>query len=95
MPDAKTQPRTFLERDDWLRAVIASDLPHVAIRVAVAIGLHLHVKSGRCDPGYDALAAGLRMSRRSIFRLVAMLRRVTGPRGRWFDPLRRSAPPNP
>ena len=48
----------------------------------VRIGLHLHVKSGRCDPGYDALAAELRMSRRSIFRLVAMLRRVTGPRGR-------------
>ena len=56
-----------------MRAVLASDLPHGVVRLAVRLALHLYVESGRCDPGYDALASELRLSRRSIIRDVAML----------------------
>jgi hypothetical protein len=66
-------PKTFLDRDNWMRAVLAAGLPPVVRVVAVRIALHLHVDSGKCDPGYDALAAELGMSKRSIIRIVAML----------------------
>ena len=66
-------PKTFAERDHWMRVVLASDLPDAAARVAVAIGLHLHVKSGRCDPSYITLAAESHVGEQSIYRLVAML----------------------
>ncbi|MET4034945.1 MULTISPECIES: helix-turn-helix domain-containing protein [unclassified Bradyrhizobium] len=68
-----TQPTTFLERDNWLRAVLASDLPHVAVRVGAAVALHLHVKTGRCDPSFAGIATDTGMSERSIYRLVALL----------------------
>jgi hypothetical protein len=74
--NAGTQPRTFIERDDWLRAVCASDLPHVTARIAVRIGLHLNVTSGRCDPGIDKIATGSNISERSAYRQVAALRRA-------------------
>src|SRR5262249_11177958 len=68
-----TAPKTFAERDAWMRSVLAAGLPHVVVLVAIRIALHLHVKSGRCDPGYGPLAADLRMSKRSIIRIVAIL----------------------
>jgi hypothetical protein len=68
-----TKPSTFLDRDNWIRAVLASDLPHVAVRLAVRIAHHLHVGTGRCDPSYAALAAGSRIAERSVYRLVALL----------------------
>jgi hypothetical protein len=71
-----TQPRTFLERDDWMRAVCASDLPPVTARVAVRIGLHLNVTSGQCNPGIDKIATGTNISERSAYRQVAALRRA-------------------
>jgi hypothetical protein len=75
--DTSRQPTTFLERDDWMRAVLASDLPPVAVRVAVAIGLHLHVKSGRCDPGIpDIIAATGNIPERSIYRQIALLKKA-------------------
>jgi hypothetical protein len=67
------QPSTFRERDDWIRAVLASDLPHVAVRLAVRIAHHLHIGTGRCDPSYAALAAGSHIGERSVYRLVAPL----------------------
>jgi AraC-like DNA-binding protein len=66
-------PKTFLDRDLWMCALLASGLPHVVICVGMRIGLHLRVKTGRCDPGYDKLAGELGMSKRSIYRMVAML----------------------
>jgi hypothetical protein len=68
-----TSPKTFLDRDLWMCALLASGLPHVVICVGMRIGLHLRVKTGRCDPGYDKLAGELGMSKRSIYRMVAML----------------------
>jgi hypothetical protein len=66
-------PKTFLDRDLWMCALLASGLPHVVICVGIRIALHLRVKTGRCDPGYDKLAGELGMSKRSIYRMVAML----------------------
>jgi hypothetical protein len=66
-------PKTFKERDEWMRSVVESDLPHGVVRLAVRFALHLNVETGRCDPGYDALASELRLSRRSIIRDVAVL----------------------
>jgi hypothetical protein len=73
MPDADSQPSTFEERDDWIRAVLASDLSHVAARVAVRIGLHLNVEFGRCDPGVGKIATGSKVSERSVYRQLALL----------------------
>jgi hypothetical protein len=70
---ALENPKTFKERDAWMRAVLASDLSNGVMRLAVRIALHLNVETGRCDPGYDALASELRLSRRSIIRDVAVL----------------------
>ncbi|MEY9183135.1 hypothetical protein ABIG06_004716 [Bradyrhizobium sp. USDA 326] len=84
MPDAEAkQPRTFLERDDWLRAVLASDLPHAAVRVALAIGAHLHVKSGRCDPSVDDIKASSNVPKRSVYRQIALLEQAG-----WITPQR-------
>jgi hypothetical protein len=70
---APIQPRTFAVRDRWLRAVIASDLPHVAARVAVRIALHLRVDTGQCNPSHKALADGARVSERSVYRWIDLL----------------------
>ncbi|KRR14529.1 helix-turn-helix domain-containing protein [Bradyrhizobium valentinum] len=68
-----SQPSTFLERDEWMRAVLASDLPRVAVCVAVAIGLHLNVKTGRCDPSFAGIATASHVSERTVYRLVSLL----------------------
>ena len=62
-------PKTFAERDNWMRAILASDLPDAAVRVAIRIALHLHVNTGRCDPSYIALATDSNVSERSVYRL--------------------------
>jgi len=67
------QPKSFTERDVWLRAVLASDLPPVAVRVAVRIGLHLHVESGQCNPGIEIIATGSKVSERSVYRQILLL----------------------
>jgi Helix-turn-helix domain len=66
-------PKTFLDRDNWMRAVLASDLPDAAVRVAIRIALHLRVNGGRCDPSYVTLAAESHVAERSVYRLVALL----------------------
>jgi hypothetical protein len=66
-------PTSFRERDEWMRAVLASDLPHVAVRIAIRIALHLRVNTGRCDPAYTTLAAETHVPERSVYRLVALL----------------------
>jgi Helix-turn-helix domain len=66
-------PKTFLERDDWMRAIGASDLPHAAVRLAVQLALRLHVQTGRCNPTFATLAAASHIPERSVYRLVALL----------------------
>ncbi|MGY3347732.1 MULTISPECIES: hypothetical protein [unclassified Bradyrhizobium] len=77
MPDnSLRQPSTFPERDDWLKAILSADLSHVAARVAIRIGLHLHVRTGQCNPGIAKIATGSKISERSAYRQVALLERV-------------------
>jgi Helix-turn-helix domain len=70
---ANSNPTTFKERDNWMRAVLAADLPHAAARVAVAIALRLHVNNGKCNPAYKTIAADSRVSERSVYRHVELL----------------------
>jgi hypothetical protein len=42
------KPQTFLDRDNWMRAVLASGEPYVAI--AIAIALHLNVQNRTVQP---------------------------------------------
>jgi hypothetical protein len=66
-------PKTFAERDNWMRAVIASDLPPIARVVAIRIALHLRITTGRCDPSFPTLAAESHISERTTYRLVDLL----------------------
>jgi hypothetical protein len=66
-------PKTFLDRDNWMRAILASGLPDAAARVAMTLALHLHVDTGRCDPPYSILASKSHVSERSAYRLVDLL----------------------
>ena len=66
-------PKTFLDRDNWMRAILASDLPDNAKAVALAIALHLRVKTGKCNPSYPTLAAESHVGERSTYRLVSLL----------------------
>jgi hypothetical protein len=89
MRDSAPIKLTFRERDRWLRAVLASDLPHTAARVAAALALHLNVTSGRCNPGHKALADHGRVSERTAYRLVELLERAG-----WIAIKRASGRPN-
>jgi hypothetical protein len=73
---ALANPKTFKERDAWMRAVLASNLSNGVMRLAVRLALHLNVETGRCDPGYDALSSELRLSRRSKKALAEELKRL-------------------
>jgi len=70
---SQANPSTFKERDDWMRAVLASDLPDAVVRVAMTMALHLRVKTGQCNPSYPTLARESHVGERSAYRLVAML----------------------
>jgi hypothetical protein len=80
-------PRTFKERDHWMRCVLAADLPPAVRNVAVRVALHLNVGTGECDPTYATLAGELGISERTIYRLIAQLEQACwiaheGTRGR-------------
>jgi hypothetical protein len=66
---------TWEARDDWMRDVLASDEPCGARRLAVAIALHLNIKTGQCNPGHETLAKESRLSLRSVERYVVRLER--------------------
>jgi hypothetical protein len=74
--NSETQPRSFSERDDWLRAVLATKLPHVAARVAIRIGLYLNVEFGLCNPGVKTIAEATNISERSVSRQLVLLERA-------------------
>jgi hypothetical protein len=74
---AGNNPETFKERDDWMRAVLAAaDLPSAARCLAIAIALHLNVKTGQCNPGHKRLADDIGKSTRSVERFLAVLERA-------------------
>jgi hypothetical protein len=65
---------TFKQRDTWMRAIAADDLPVLVKLVGTRLALHLHCATGRCDPAYATLAKECRLSERSVCRAVAALR---------------------
>jgi hypothetical protein len=75
-PAAPTNPKTFLERDNWMRAINASGAPPGVRCLAFAIALHLNVKEGRLDPGHKTLIKDTGISRRSINRIIGWLERT-------------------
>jgi hypothetical protein len=66
-------PKTFLDRDNWMRALLASTLDHAAVRVGCRLALHFNVDTGRIDPSFATLEHETRIPERSIYRLVAVL----------------------
>jgi hypothetical protein len=72
-PAAPTNPKTFLDRDNWMRAVNASGEPRGVRCLAFAIALHLNVKEGRCNPGHRTLSKDAGMCERSVRRFAALL----------------------
>jgi hypothetical protein len=70
------KPPTFKERDKWICALLAAELPHATARIAVAIAMHLNVDSGRCIPGYPTLAHASSVPERSVYRHVELLERA-------------------
>src|SRR5262245_11344977 len=66
-------PKTFKARDDWMRSLLASDLPDAAVRLGIRIGLHLNLKTGCCNPSYPTLARESHVGERSTYRLVTLL----------------------
>jgi hypothetical protein len=66
-------PKTFKERDQWICCVLASSLPHAAVRVYTRLAMHLNLETGRCDPSFDTLSRETHIPERSVYRLVALL----------------------
>ena len=92
-----SQPKTFRQRDDWLRAVNASGEPRAARCLAFAIALHLNIETGRCDPGHKTLSKEAGISERSVERFVLCSNATDGSPSsvagaattaamRWLDP---------
>jgi hypothetical protein len=64
---------TFKDRDAWIRALYASDLTLAAKAIGARLALHLHIKTGRCDPAHLTLANETGISERSVYRAIAAL----------------------
>jgi hypothetical protein len=66
-------PTTWLARDDFIKAVLASDLPDKAARVLVRLVMYLNIDSGRIDPSYKKLAESSGVKERSVYRILPLL----------------------
>ena len=64
---------TFKQRDDWMRALLRSDLPPVAKNVGTRLALYLNVETGRLDPLQFSLAKELGTTERNVRRGIAAL----------------------
>jgi hypothetical protein len=66
-------PKTFLDRDNWMRALLASTLDHAAVRVGCRLALHFNVDNGPINPSFATLEHETHLPERSIYRLVSVL----------------------
>lgn len=64
---------TFKQRDDWMRALLRTDLPPVAKNVGTRLALYLNVETGRLDPLQFSLAKELGTTERNVRRGIAAL----------------------
>jgi hypothetical protein len=69
-------PKTFRERDDWMRAVNASGLPPAVRILAIGIALHVNIRTGQCDPGHACLTKETGIPERSLNRFFGCLERA-------------------
>jgi len=67
-------PQTFLDRDNWMRAVNASDVSHATAIIAFQIALSLD-EEGIATLTNGQLADTLHFSQRTVARAVATLER--------------------
>ena len=64
---------TFKQRDDWMRAVLYTDLSDKAKNVGLRLALYLNIETGRLDPLQYTIAKELRASERAVRRAIADL----------------------
>ena len=64
---------TFKQRDDWMRALLRTDLSPVAKNVGTRLALYLNVDTGRLDPLQFSLAKELGTTERNVRRGIAAL----------------------
>jgi hypothetical protein len=57
---------TFLDRDNWMRDMLASDLGYRAKIVATRLALYLHAESGRCIVSIPTLAISTGLSKNTV-----------------------------
>ena len=74
-PTARQEParahiKTFLDRDEYLKRVLASDLSSPAKVIVACLTLHLNIESGRLQVSADTLAGESRFSVRHVLRLL-------------------------
>jgi hypothetical protein len=69
-------PATWCERDDFIKAVLASKLPDKVVRVLVRLAMFLIVKEGRIDPSCSQIAKASGVGERTVFRVLAFAERV-------------------
>src|SRR5262245_11045940 len=50
---------TLKQRDDWLKALLASGEHETTKLIGVRLALYLNIASGRCDPSYGGIARDL------------------------------------
>src|SRR5581483_7008473 len=60
--------KAFKDRDDWIIALLASELSCTAKIIATRIALHHNIETGRCDPSIATLAAGAGVSKNTVLR---------------------------
>jgi hypothetical protein len=68
------QPRDIKTLHRWIALILAHPgLSPITVKTAVALALHLHMKSGQCDVRYETIAEDIAADRRSVIRAVAVL----------------------
>jgi hypothetical protein len=68
---------TFKDRDAWIRALFAdASLTQGIKSVGVRLALHLHVKTGRCNPAYVTLASEVCVTERFVYCAIEVLERA-------------------
>src|SRR5262245_7384814 len=69
-------PTTWLARDEFIKAVLASELPDKAARVLARLAMHLNLKTGVIDPSCKTLANESHVGERTVYRILEMLERT-------------------
>jgi Helix-turn-helix domain len=64
---------TLKQRDDWMKAMLASKESAGVKLVALRLALYQNIKTGLCNPSYATLAKDADVSERSAIRAIAAL----------------------